>query len=265
MWGRQSHSIGLGKLIIQRRLWLQEPIAQRPFSQAAAAILQEPQPDIDDFPKPDPKYAEVIRAVPREKSGRHIAAKERKAGRVPSIIFEQENGQEGGNKQLISVETKQINKLLKKMGQSFFLSRTFDLELRAGPDSDEILEKSRVLPRLIHLHGGTDAILNVTFIRAPSHAKLKIDVPLLYRGEDACPGIRKGGYLNTIRRTVKFLCPADLIPPYIDVDLSELDVGQKLLMKDLKVHPLLKLLHRDENWPICKIMGSRFWAASASS
>jgi len=74
-----------------------------------------------------------------------------------------------------------------------------------------------------------------------------------------------GGYLNTIRRAVKFLCPADLIPPYIDVDLSELDIGQKLLMRDLKVHPLLKLLKADEDSPICKIMGSRFKAQQSGS
>lgn len=65
-----------------------------------------------------------------------------------------------------------------------------------------------------------------------------------------------GAYLNIIKRTVKYLCPADVIPPYIDVDLSELDVGQKLLMGDLKVHPDLKLVQSKEQ-PVCKIMGSR--------
>lgn len=62
--------------------------------------------------------------------------------------------------------------------------------------------------------------------------------------------------MNTIKRTVKYLCPADVIPPYIDVDLSELDVGQKLVMGDLKVHPALKLLQSKDE-AVCKIMGSR--------
>lgn len=44
----------------------------------------------------------------------------------------------------------------------------------------------------IHLHAGTDAPLNVTFIRAPSNALLKVEVPLLFRGEDVSPGLRKG-------------------------------------------------------------------------
>lgn len=68
--------------------------------------------------------------------------------------------------------------------------------------------------------------------------------------------ILAGASLNTIKRTVKFLCPADIIPPYIDVDLSELDVGEKVVMRDLKVHPALKLLHPEDE-AVCKIMGQR--------
>ncbi|KAL6986334.1 hypothetical protein U1Q18_019701 [Sarracenia purpurea var. burkii] len=246
-------------------MWIQRPVITRTlrlryFTQSAAAVLaperEVPLTYLEGFPTPDPKYSEIIRAVPRANSGKIIAAKERKVGRVPSIVFEQEDGQHGGNKRLISVQTNQIRKLVNHLGRSFFLSRLFDLEVRPDFDSDDVIEKVRVLPRKIHLHAGTDAVLNVTFIRAPSHALLKVEVPLLFRGEDVSPGLKKGAYLNIIKRTVKFLCPADVIPPYIDVDLSELDVGQKLVMGDLKVHPAVKLIQSKDE-PVCKIMGSR--------
>ncbi|KAH9307403.1 hypothetical protein KI387_035314, partial [Taxus chinensis] len=261
MLGRQAHTITLYKSIIQRYARIQISLAQSPFSSAALADAEQddpnPKPDANgEYPKPDPKFAEIIRAIPREKTKRHASKQLRKAGRIPSIVFECENGQQGGNKSLISLETKQIRNLLRKMGESFFLSRTYDIEVLAAPDSEEVVEKGRVFPRLVHINRATDEIVNVTLIRAPSDAMLKVDVPLLYRGEDACTGIRKGGYLNTIKRTVKFLCPADLIPPYIDVDLSELDIGQKILMRDLKVHPFLKLIQQDETSPVCKVMGS---------
>ncbi|KAK4843442.1 hypothetical protein QYF36_008066 [Acer negundo] len=220
------------------------------FSQSAAAVIQEdPLAPLsyDGFTRPDPKYAETILAIPRTSSGTKISKLERKVGRVPSIVFEQDDGQHGGNKLLISVQTNQIRKLVNHLGRSFFLSRLFDLEVRPEFGSGDVIEKVRVLPRLLHLHSGTDAPLNVTFLRAPSHALLKVNVPLVFRGEDVSPGLRKGSYLNTIKRTVKFICPADIIPPYIDVDLSELDVGQKIVMGDLKVHPALKLVQsKDE-------------------
>ncbi|XP_077216927.1 uncharacterized protein LOC143851397 [Tasmannia lanceolata] len=175
-------------------------------------------------------------------SGKSISDKLRKDGRVPSILFEQEKGEEGGNKILISVQGNQIWKLVNHLGCSFFLSRLFDLEVYPHFDSPDLIEKVRVLPRKLHPHSGMDAVLSVTFMRAPSHALLKVDVPLVFRGEGVCPGLRKGAYLNTIKRTIRYLCPADIVPPYIDVDLSELDVGQKVVMGDLKVHPALRLL-----------------------
>ncbi|CAH9084029.1 unnamed protein product [Cuscuta epithymum] len=237
----------------------------RHFSQSAAAVsapsespsLESPTfTYLDGLPKPDPKYAETIHAIPRALSGKNISAKERKAGRVPSIVFEQEDGQHGGNKRLISVKTNQIRKLVTHLGRANFLSRLFDLELRPDFESDEIIEKVRVLPRQIHLHAGTDAPLNVTFIRAPSSALLKVDIPISFRGEDVSPGLKKGSFLNIIKRTVKFVCPADIIPPYIDVDLSELDTGEKIVMGDLNVHPALKLVQPKDH-PVCKIMGGR--------
>lgn len=39
-------------------------------------------------------------------------------------------------------------------------------------------------------------MLNVTFIRAPSSAWLKVDVPLVFRGDDVSPGLKKGMLKN---------------------------------------------------------------------
>ncbi|XP_039014952.1 50S ribosomal protein L25-like, partial [Hibiscus syriacus] len=161
-------------------------------------------------PRPTPNTPRLYSSSHAPSPEKNIFSKERKVGRVPSIVFEKEDGQHGGNKRLISVQTNQIRKLVKHLGESFFLYRLFDLEVRSDFGSGELIEKVRVLPRKLHLHAGTDAPLNVTFIRAHSNALLKVDIPLVFRGEDVCPGLRKGLYLNTIKRTVKFLCPADI-------------------------------------------------------
>ena len=57
----------------------------------------------------------------------------------------------------------------------------------------------------IHLHAGTDKVMNVTFIRAPPTARLKVNVPLVFIGEDACPGIRKGAFFGFLIAGVLFL------------------------------------------------------------
>lgn len=144
--------------MLQSRTLLAKAIQIRSYSQAAAAVIQaeaeaaEPQllSYLEGFPRPDPKHDETILAIPRASSGTNISVKERKAGRVPSIIFEQEDGQHGGNKRLISVRTNQIRKLVNHLGRSFFLSRLFEIEVRSDFDSEtNILEKVRVLPRKV--------------------------------------------------------------------------------------------------------------------
>lgn len=63
-----------------------------------------------------------------------------------------------------------------------------------------------------------------------------------------------GGYLNKIRTSLKFLCPAEHIPSKIEVDVSNLDVGDRVFMRDVEVHPSLKLLSKNETMPVCKIV-----------
>lgn len=123
---------------------------------STAALLQEVEAPplytyLDGLPTPDPKYDVTIHAIPRVTSGKSIAAKERKAGRIPSIVFEAEDGQHGGNKRLISVESNQIKKLVNHLGRPFFLSRLFDLEVRPEFGSGEVVENVRVLPRQVCL------------------------------------------------------------------------------------------------------------------
>ncbi|KAF5958210.1 hypothetical protein HYC85_005435 [Camellia sinensis] len=65
-----------------------------------------------------------------------------------------------------------------------------------------------------------------------------------------------GGTLNRIRTTLKYLCPAEHIPPKIEVDISNLDIEDKVFMHDIEVHPSLKLLSKDESIPICKVVAT---------
>lgn len=66
-----------------------------------------------------------------------------------------------------------------------------------------------------------------------------------------------GGFLQKIRTSLVYLCPAEHIPPKIEVDLTNLDVGDRVLMHDIPVHPSLKLLSKNETMPVCKILASK--------
>lgn len=69
--------------------------------------------------------------------------------------------------------------------------------------------------------------------------------------------VKSGGYINKIRTSLKYLCPSEHIPSKIEVDVSNLDIGDGVCMRDVQVHPSLKLLSKNETMPVCKIMATQ--------
>ena len=61
-------------------------------------------------------------------------------------------------------------------------------------------------------------------------------------GEDACPGIKQNGFPFLIRRYVECLCPGDTIPSSIEVDVSGLNLGQKVLLPQLRLPAGIQLV-----------------------
>ncbi|KAK7263099.1 hypothetical protein RJT34_30683 [Clitoria ternatea] len=201
----------------------------------------------------------TIQAIPRECSGSRISARDRMQNRIPAVVFFQNllekvpEARSSSKKHLLTVEKKQIKAILTSPEAPFFCSTRFPLQIRAGSGSSHLLDSGSVLPIKIHRDEETGQILNLVFVWAEDGLKLKVDVPVVFKGEDVCPGIQKGGILNKIRPSLKYLCPSEHIPSKIVVDVSNLDIEDRIFMRDIEVHPSLKLLSKNENMPICKI------------
>ncbi|XP_008241535.1 PREDICTED: 50S ribosomal protein L25 [Prunus mume] len=205
----------------------------------------------------------TIQAIPRECTGNRVSVKDRAQGRIPAVVFSQELNpstttvRSVSKKHLLTTERKQIQAILKSVELPFFCSTRFPLQIRAGSGSSDLLESGNVLPIKIHRDEESGKILNLVFVWADEGSQLKVDVPVVFKGEDVCPGLKKGGHLNKIRTTLKYLCPAEHIPHKIEVDISKLDIGDRVFIPDVEVHPSMKLLSKNETMPICKIVATK--------
>ncbi|XP_041004645.1 50S ribosomal protein L25 [Juglans microcarpa x Juglans regia] len=211
----------------------------------------------------------TIQAIPRECSGSRVSARDRAQGRIPAVVLSQQlllrkdepkNSSEDrslSQKRLLTTERKQIQSILNSVELPFFYCTTFPLQIRAGSGSSHLLESGTVLPIKIHRNEETGKILNLVFVWAEEGSELKVEVPIVFKGEDVCPGLKKGGQLNRIRTSLKYLCPAEHIPSKIEVDVSNLDIEDRISMCDVEVHPSLKLLSKNEKMPICKIVAPK--------
>ncbi|CAL2273536.1 unnamed protein product [Prunus armeniaca] len=227
------------------------------------AVLQNPSPRQQAPFQSFSALYHTIQAIPRECTGNRVSVKDRAQGRIPAVVFSQELNpstttvRSVSKKHLLTTERKQIQAILKSVELPFFCSTRFPLQIRAGSGSSDLLESGNVLPIKIHRDEESGKILNLVFVWADEGSQLKVDVPVVFKGEDVCPGLKKGGHLNKIRATLKYLCPAEHIPPKIEVDVSKLDIGDRVFIPDVEVHPSMKLLSKNETMPICKIVATK--------
>jgi large subunit ribosomal protein L25 len=96
------------------------------------------------------------------------------------------------------------------------------------------------------------ALLHVDFKRIAMDKVLRVNVPILLKGEAA--GVKlEGGILEQILREVEIEClPAD-IPGHIDVDVSGLAFGQMIRVADLPHGEKLKFL-TDSNQMVAHVI-----------
>ncbi|KAG2547464.1 50S ribosomal protein L25-like [Panicum virgatum] len=203
-------------------------------------------------------YHHTIQAVPRETSGPRAAARERRHGRVPAVLLALAGAAPGNgiaHRRLLTADRRQVAEMLKQ--SPYFLSTPVRLQVRAGERSNAVVHSGTVLPIKVHRDETTGNILNLVMVQADEGTMLKVNLPVEFKGETACPGLKKGGFLQKIRTSLVYLCPAEHIPPKIEVDLTNLDVGDRVLMHDIPVHPSLKLLSKNETMPVCKILASK--------
>ncbi len=90
-----------------------------------------------------------------------------------------------------------------------------------------------------------DTFLHVDFYAPEPGQIMSLDVPIRLVGTPA--GVKAGGILEHIHEEIPVEGPLEAIPPYIEVDITELGLDEALLVKDLPLPEGLRpLLPEDE-------------------
>jgi len=180
---------------------------------------------------------QTIAAASREQAGKGTARAARRAGKVPAVIY-------GNNEEplLITVDR---NKLEQEIGKSGFLIRLLDVEV------DD--KKHRVLPRDTQFHPVTDQPIHVDFLRYAADRKLAVEVPVHFLNQADSPGLISGGVLNVVRHAIEVLCIADSIPESFDIDLSGLEVGDSIHASALTLSEGVEVTITDRDFTIATI------------
>ena len=72
-------------------------------------------------------------------------------------------------------------------------------------------------------------------MRIQDNTKVTVEVPVNFLNREKCPGIKQGGVLNIVRRSIELKCNANKIPEILEFDLIESDIGDSIKISNINL------------------------------
>jgi len=161
-----------------------------------------------------------LTAQVRKQQKKGPARRLRQQGFVPAIFY-------GGSTENIplTVKSADLLKLHKDKKDHAFIKLIID-------DGGKKVEKLSLIKEL-QLQPLTGKLYHADFYEVDMKKKLVFDVSLNFTGKAI--GVENGGELQHIKREIKILClPSDL-PDHIDVDITPIEIGHSIKVKDIQL------------------------------
>ena len=160
----------------------------------------------------------TLEAVKRDTRGKNEARRLRVAGRIPAVVY-------GGTNEealAVSVDPKILSRILHSdSGQNTLI----DLKIAGGAVS-RVLVKDFLLDPINH------HLLHADFYRVSLDKAITVTVPIELKGE--AKGIKQqGGVIDFPHREIEIEVLPTEIPESIEIDVSELLIGQGVRLRDV--------------------------------
>lgn len=153
----------------------------------------------------------------RENVGKKDAKKHRMEGKVPCVIY-------GGKEQIHFVTDE------RSFANIIFTPEVYIIKLDIdGKQHEAILQD-------VQYHPVTDKILHADFLEIMSGKPIKIALPVLLQG--SATGVIKGGRLVHNMRKIMVKGLVEDIPENIPIDITDLEIGDSVKIKDLSINKL---------------------------
>ncbi|SEQ16007.1 50S ribosomal protein L25/general stress protein Ctc [Flavobacterium urocaniciphilum] len=177
----------------------------------------------------------TIKGSQRESVGKVSTKALRNAGMVPCVLYG------GENPVHFSAEEKAFKGLVYTPE-----AHTVVIDLEGGKKFEGILQD-------IQFHPVSDKILHIDFYQLDAKKEVTMEVPVKITGTS--PGVLLGGVLRLNQRKLKVRSIPANLPDFVEANISELEMGNKLYVTKLGT-PDYKILHPD-NTVVCQVRISR--------
>jgi len=161
----------------------------------------------------------------RDKAGKGIARTLRRQGMIPAVIYR------GGSSLPISISKKAMAEFIDTTAGEHTV---VNLKFSDGNSKLAILKEYQTDP----LKGD---ILHTDFFEISLTEKVSVNVRIMTHGEPI--GVKRdGGILQHVLREIEIKCLPDKIPGHLEADISKLEIGQSIHVRDIKVDEGIEVL-----------------------
>jgi large subunit ribosomal protein L25 len=156
----------------------------------------------------------------RDDQGKGASRRLRRHGKVPAILY-------GGRRDARALLVDHT-RLAKLMDDERFYSTI--LALKVGNQSQAAVLKD------VQRHPYKNQIMHIDFQRVLEDEKIRMRVPLHFRGAAESVGVKsQGGVLSHVRNDVEVTCLPKDLPEFVEVDVSALEINQVIKLSELKL------------------------------
>ena len=173
-----------------------------------------------------------VDATSRSAMGKGASRRLRRDNLVPAILY-------GASEQPQPILLKS-NEVAKHLENEGFYSQLLMLSVDGG-------ERVRTILRDVQRHPFKQQILHLDFQRVVAGAELQVSVALHFIGESGCPGLKsEGGMVSHSTTELAVACRPRDIPEFLEVDMSQLHVGDSVHLSDISMPEGVRLVDLKE-------------------
>jgi large subunit ribosomal protein L25 len=167
-----------------------------------------------------------LKACIRKESGKGPARRFRQIGLIPAVFYGR--GEEAIH---LSVNAADLLKIIKTKKENIFIKLLIE--------GEKPLEKLSLIKEL-QIEPVSRRFRHADFYEIRMDHKLTVDIPLRFTGTPI--GVQNGGELQHLKRELKVSCLPSVLPDFIDIDVSGLDIGNSIKIQDIKVPDGIEVL-----------------------
>jgi len=177
----------------------------------------------------------------RKSTGNGPARVLRRAGQIPAVLYGRRT-----EPILLSVNTKDFELILKKGSFGQFI---LNLVIQNGKK----VTKAAMIKEL-QTHPVSGSLIHIDFYEVDMKRQIKVMVPIITTGKSV--GVEEGGMLNIVRRELEVFCLPGDIPESIEIDISELTIGDSIHLEDVPLGENVEI-SSDVNYTVVTVLSPK--------